>query len=402
MKNADVLTISQLNFYIKSLIDGDGNLNGLLVVGEISNFTDHYQSGHFYFSLKDKNCTIKAVMFASYARRLRFRPENGMRVLVKARVSVYEPSGQYQLYVQDMQPDGLGALNLAFEQLKNRLANEGLFDVSRKKPLPAFPMKIGVVTSPTGAAIRDIRHVLSRRFPLAQIILSPVLVQGEEAAGQIAAAVESFNKKNEVDLLIVGRGGGSIEELWAFNEEIVARAVAFSKIPVISAVGHETDFTICDFAADLRAPTPSAAAELAVPDKREVKRALLVYRQMLEKNVRLRLKGCEVALKQLVQRNNLVSPVRMLENRKLQLAFLEKRLKDSVVELSFAKKEQLQRAAAKLQVLSPLKSLTRGYSFAVSKNGQILKSVQSVRESERFVLKMTDGEICCKVDERNG
>ena len=402
MKNADVLTISQLNFYIKSLIDGDGNLNGLLVVGEISNFTDHYQSGHFYFSLKDKNCTVKAVMFASYARRLRFRPENGMRVLVKARVSVYEPSGQYQLYVQDMQPDGLGALNLAFEQLKNRLANEGLFDASRKKPLPAFPMKIGVVTSPTGAAIRDIRHVLSRRFPLAQIILSPVLVQGEEAAGQIAAAVENFNKKNEVDLLIVGRGGGSIEELWAFNEEIVARAVAFSKIPVISAVGHETDFTICDFAADLRAPTPSAAAELAVPDKREVKRALLVYRQMLEKNVRLRLKGCEVALKQLAQRNNLVSPVRLLENRKLQLAFLEKRLKDSVVERSFAKKEQLQRAAAKLQVLSPLKSLTRGYSFAVSKNGKILKSVQSVRESERFVLKMTDGEICCKVDERNG
>ena len=266
MKAPLVLTIGQLNAYVKSLLDGDDNLNHVYVSAEISNFTNHYRTGHFYFSLKDENAVIRAVMFRSSAQRLKFLPQDGMRVIVRGRVSLYEWDGQYQLYVDDLQPDGVGALNLAYEQLKEKLSKEGLFAPERKKTLPRYPMRVGVVTSPTGAAVRDIINVLSRRFPLAQIILQPVQVQGADAPGQIADAIRLFNEKKAADVLIVGRGGGSLEELWAFNEEEVARAVAASEIPVVSAVGHETDFTICDFAADLRAPTPSAAAELCVPD----------------------------------------------------------------------------------------------------------------------------------------
>ena len=266
MKAPLVLTIGQLNAYVKSLLDGDDNLNHVYVSAEISNFTNHYRTGHFYFSLKDENAVIRAVMFRSSAQRLKFLPQDGMRVIVRGRVSLYERDGQYQLYVDDLQPDGVGALNLAYEQLKEKLSKEGLFAPERKKTLPRYPMRVGVVTSPTGAAVRDIINVLSRRFPLAQIILQPVQVQGADAPGQIADAIRLFNEKKAADVLIVGRGGGSLEELWAFNEEEVARAVAASEIPVVSAVGHETDFTICDFAADLRAPTPSAAAELCVPD----------------------------------------------------------------------------------------------------------------------------------------
>ena len=261
-----VLSVSQLNRYVKSIIEQDYNLQTVFVQGEISNFTNHYRTGHYYMTIKDEYSSIRAVMFKSANSRLRFMPENSMNVIIKGRVSVFERDGQYQLYIDDMQPDGAGALSLAFEQLKNKLAAEGLFDESRKRPIPRFPERVGVVTSPTGAAIRDIINVISRRFPAAELILCPVQVQGASAAGQIKAAIELFNAKKAADVLIVGRGGGSAEELWAFNEEPVARAVAASEIPVISAVGHETDFTICDFAADLRAPTPSAAAEIAVPD----------------------------------------------------------------------------------------------------------------------------------------
>ena len=240
--NVNVLTVSQLNFYIKSILDSDANLENIFLTGEISNFTDHYQSGHFYFSLKDNKSVVKAIMFAGFARRVKFRPQNGMKVIVRGRVTVYEPSGVYQVYVEDMQPDGVGALNLAFEQLKEKLLKEGLFDTKTKKSLPKYPQKVGVITSETGAVFWDIQNVMKRRFPLAEIVFQPVLVQGEGAAEQIIGAIKEFNEDALCDVLIVARGGGSIEDLWAFNDENLARAIADSKIPIVSAVGHETDF----------------------------------------------------------------------------------------------------------------------------------------------------------------
>ncbi len=261
------LTVTQVNRFLKSLIDGDGRLSDIYIAGEISNFTQNARSGHMYFSLKDESSAIKSVMFASAAGRLRFRPEDGMRVIIRGRVSVYEPAGQYQLYAEEMQPDGVGALSLAFEQLKARLAAEGLFDRGRKRPIPVCPMRIGLVTSPTGAALQDMLNIIGRRWPTCETVLCGVQVQGAGAPGQLIAALKTLNLLDACDVIIIGRGGGSMEDLWAFNHEGLARAVAASKIPVISAVGHETDFTICDFAADLRAPTPSAAAELCTPDR---------------------------------------------------------------------------------------------------------------------------------------
>lgn len=277
-----VLTVSQLNYYIKSVIENDPRLGVVLVSGEISNLTDHYRSGHIYLSLKDQRCVVRAVMFAGNARRLQFRPQDGMKVLCRGRISVYEPSGQYQLYIEDMQPDGVGSLALAFEQLKNKLGQEGLFDQSRKKPLPRFPRTVGVITSPTGAAVQDIRNILTRRFPNINIILCPVLVQGDGAPPQLIDAVRKLDAEGRCDVIIIGRGGGSIEDLWAFNNETLARTIAACRTPVISAVGHETDFTICDFVADMRAPTPSAAAELAVPDVRELRAYYQSQRQYLQ------------------------------------------------------------------------------------------------------------------------
>ena len=265
-----VYSVNELNSYVKRILDNDENLKHIFVTGEISNYKAHY-SGHLYMTIKDESASVKAVMFAGNASRLRFRPENGMKVLIFGTVSLFPRDGSYQLYISDMQPDGMGALSVAFEQLKKKLAAEGLFSDSYKKPIPKFPTRIGVITSETGAAVQDIFNVLSRRFPSAEVVLRPTQVQGDGAAQDIAKAIYVFNEYNAADVLIVGRGGGSIEDLWAFNEEVVARAVFASEIPVISAVGHETDYTICDFVADLRAPTPSAAAELAVPDRLELK-----------------------------------------------------------------------------------------------------------------------------------
>ncbi|MDE6839137.1 MAG: exodeoxyribonuclease VII large subunit, partial [Acutalibacter sp.] len=260
--SSTLLTVTQVNRFLRSLIEGDGRLADITITGEISNFTQNSRSGHMYFSLKDSQSVLKSVMFAAAARRLAFTPQDGMKVIIRGRVSVYEPSGQYQLYAETMQPDGVGALALAFDQLKERLAGEGLFDPERKRPLPSWPMRIGVVTSPTGAAVQDILQILGRRWPVAEVVFCPVQVQGDAAVPQLILAVEKLNHARACDVIIIGRGGGSMEDLWAFNNESLARTVAWSQIPVVSAVGHETDFTICDFAADLRAPTPSAAAEL--------------------------------------------------------------------------------------------------------------------------------------------
>ena len=276
-----IISVSQLNYYIKSLLEADDKLRYVFVTGEISNLTDHYSSGHIYLSLKDDKAVIKAVMFSFSAKNLKFRPQNGMKIIARGRVSLYEPSGQYQLYIEDMQPDGIGSLTIAFEQLKKKLEAEGLFDPKHKKPLPQFPKVITIITSPTGAALQDIRNVLGRRWPYSQVQIIPVLVQGDGAASMLTRAVTEADACGDSDVIIIGRGGGSIEDLWAFNDESLARAIFACRVPVISAVGHETDFTICDFVADMRAPTPSAAAELATPDRYQQYDLLAQQRQYL-------------------------------------------------------------------------------------------------------------------------
>lgn len=396
MSNGVVLSVSQLNRYVKSIIEQDMNLQTVFVQGEISNFTNHYKTGHFYMTIKDEFSSIKAVMFKTANMRLKFMPENSMNVIIRGRVSVFERDGQYQLYIDDMQPDGTGSFSLAFEQLKNKLAKEGLFDAEKKKPIPAYPARVGVVTSPTGAAIRDIINVISRRFPMTELILCPVAVQGDYAAPQIKAAIELFNAEKAADVLIVGRGGGSVEELWAFNEEMVARAVAASEIPVISAVGHETDFTICDFAADLRAPTPSAAAELAVPDSFQQREMFYgAIRRMNSAmadrlgNERAVLELHKAALKRL-------SPQNYIDNLRVRCDRAAMEM-DSVVRHEMTvKSKNLSELCAKLDAMSPLKILARGYSVA-SKEGRIISDINSVAAGDKINVRVSGGEMECEV-----
>lgn len=391
-----VLSVTQLNTYIKSIIDGDSLLRSLYVVGEISNFTNHYRTGHFYLTLKDENCAVKAVMFASANRRLKFMPENGMKVIVRGRVSVFERDGQYQLYIDDMQPDGLGALNLAFEQLKNRLAQEGLFDERFKKPIPYRCTRIGVVTSATGAVIQDIRNVISRRYPLAEIILAPVQVQGASAASQIADAIERFNSGDYADVLIVGRGGGSLEDLWAFNEEIVARAVFKSRVPIISAVGHETDFTICDFVADLRAPTPSAAAELAVPDIREDIAFVQTVVYECEANLLQRVNDEKERLEMIKERLRYRSPSMLIDQKIQTVDTLMTSALLSVQRKLDLETARLSSTAARLDALSPLKVMARGYSI-VTKDEKVVASSKALKKGDRITVGFSDGERKCEV-----
>ena len=391
-----VLSVTQLNTYIKSIIDGDSLLRGLYVVGEISNFTNHYRTGHFYLTLKDENCAVKAVMFSSANRRLKFMPENGMKVIVRGRVSVFERDGQYQLYIDDMQPDGLGALNLAFEQLKNRLAQEGLFDERFKKPIPYRCMRIGVVTSATGAVIQDIRNVISRRYPLAEIILAPVQVQGASAAPQIVDAIERFNSGDYADVLIVGRGGGSLEDLWAFNEEIVARAVFKSRIPIISAVGHETDFTICDFVADLRAPTPSAAAELAVPDIREDIAFVQTVVYECEATLLQRVNDEKERLEMIKERLRYRSPSMLIDQKIQTVDTLMTSALLSVQRKLDSETARLSSTAARLDALSPLKVMARGYSI-VTKDEKVVASSKALKKGDRITVGFSDGERKCEV-----
>ncbi len=395
-----LLTVTQLNTYIRSRFEEDEALSCVFVRGEISNFTDHYRSGHLYFSLKDERCAVRAVMFSRYASRLRFHPEDGMRVIARGRVGVYEVSGQYQLYVEDMEPEGLGALSLAFAQLKAKLEKEGLFAAERKKQIPRFPETIGVITSPTGAAVHDIFTILARRYPLARVVFCPVLVQGEGAAPQIVDALGRMNKLGCVDTIILGRGGGSAEDLWPFNEEPVVRAVAASRVPVISAVGHETDFTLCDFAADLRAPTPSAAAELAVPDRAELLENLNNLRARMKNAVFSKLGKERQRLDGLTQRRAMRSPIEPIEIERERIDRLTEALISRMRKKTEEAKAALARSAGKLDALSPLAVLKRGYALVYDRNGHAVSGVGKIREKDKILVRMNDGGLQCTVDEK--
>jgi exodeoxyribonuclease VII large subunit len=399
MQNTLVLSVSQLNRYIKMNFDADENLANIFISGEISNFTNHYRTGHLYFTLKDDSAAVRAVMFNSSAKRLKFMPEDGMKVIARGRVSVYEASGQYQLYVDDMQPDGVGALNLAYEQLKEKLQKEGLFSEHHKKPLPPYPEKVGVITSPTGAAVRDIINVLGRRFPYAEIVFCPVLVQGEGAHLQLTDAVNLFNSERAADVIIIGRGGGSIEDLWEFNDEGLARAVYNSEIPVISAVGHETDFTICDFVADMRAPTPSAAAELAVPDANELQYALSALKNRMFLNVSSGIADRRSRLEYLTSKGVLKSPDEMLSNRSQRLDTAFSKMLSSYENRIGGKKVEFISAATALSKLDPMSVLMRGFAFVSDKNGKNVYSSQALAKGDKINVRFHDGSAVCEVKE---
>lgn len=391
-----VLSVSQINFYIKSIIENDGSLQFVLVTGEISNLTVHQRSGHIYLSLKDSNSVISAVMFAGNARRLKFRLENGMKVICRSRISVYEPSGRYQLYIEDMQPDGVGALTLAFEQLKKSLAQKGLFDNAHKKPLPKFPKTIGVITSPTGAAVQDITNIIRRRFPSADIVLAPVLVQGESAPEQLVRAVNKFSASKIADVVIIGRGGGSAEDLWAFNDEQLAYAVYNCETPIISGVGHETDFTVCDFVADVRASTPSAAAELAVPDRQELMSYYFKQKQYISAMLDRKIKTAQLRLENQQRRMSASSPKLKAEQLEKQLSAKSEKLTRFMNIYISNKENKLVAAKGKLDGLNPLNVLNRGYAIA-EKDEKIITSSKQLKDGDDFTVILSDGKINAKV-----
>ncbi len=394
-----ILTVSQLNFYVKTMLDSDSRLRSVYLKGEISNLTDHQRSGHIYFTLKDAKSALKAVMFANSAKYLKFRPENGMTVIVKGRISLYEAAGTYQLYADDMQPDGTGAINLAFEQLKKKLSEEGLFDESRKKPLPSYPKKIGVITSPEGAALQDISKILKRRYPIGTIVLCPVQVQGEGAARQMTEAVRKLNRLKCADVIIIGRGGGSAEDLQNFNDESLARAIAASDIPVVSAVGHETDFTICDLAADVRASTPSAGAELVSPEIDVMRAETEYYCQKIHSLTEAKLNSERRRLDTLAKSGVLRSPFEYVNTKKMMLDLLSRSLMLSYTAILSAEKQKFAEINAKLDALSPLKVLYRGYSVVMNQ-GKVIHSIKSANVNDNVDVMMSDGVLKCSVTER--
>jgi exodeoxyribonuclease VII large subunit len=443
MSNPQYLTVQALTKYIKRKFDADPHLSDIYVKGEISNFKQH-SSGHMYFTLKDNKARILAVMFAAANRKIKFSPENGMNVLLRGSISVFEGSGQYQIYVKDMQPDGVGALYLAYEQLKEKLSEEGLFAPDKKRTLPAYPNVIGVITSPTGAAVRDVITTIKRRYPIGKIILHPALVQGEKAAESISAAIQKANELKQADVLIVGRGGGSIEELWAFNEEIVARAIYHSEIPIISAVGHETDFTIADFVADLRAPTPTGAAELAVPHIEELmervlnRKARLIrsasdllrherkrlefiersyifrnpYRlyepklqqldrlnERLTRETRQMVDHSSRTLSSLKQRLQHTSPSQQIKHERDRFNRTKRDLLTSTQRIVKEKQQEFARKITVLEALSPLKVMERGYSLAYNENETLVKSVDQAKEGSQIQVMLSDGTLSCTVDQ---
>lgn len=394
-----VLSITQLNEYIRGKLDDDALLNGIAVRGEISNYKV-YPSGHHYFTLKDESASLKCVMFKGNAIRLRFRPDNGVKVIAMGKISVYPRDGVYQLYCTAMAMDGIGDLYAAFEQLKTKLASQGLFDPAHKKPIPKYPGVIGIVTSSAGAAIHDMLRILRKRYPLAEVRLLPVRVQGVEAPGEIAAAIRYANHHKLADLLIVGRGGGSIEDLWAFNDERVAYAIYESEIPVISAVGHEPDVTISDFVADLRAATPSNAAELAVPDQDALRQNLDAYSLSMAAGLNRQLRSARQHLDVLSKSPALSSPTGYLDQKRKNLQLLQNRLVSAESRIVEQKNRSFVSLTSKLDAMSPLKVLTRGYAMVQTGGGEVLKSVKQVQPGDNMKVNFSDGSVIATVTEK--
>lgn len=400
METPYTYTVSALNRYIKDIVSRDINLKAITIKGEISNFTNHIKTGHFYFTLKDDTASIRAIMFKGNASRIRFNVENGMKVIITGSIQVFERDGVYQLYCDTLEPDGIGALYLAFEQLKEKLSKLHLFDIEHKKPIPKMPKKIGIVTSKTGAALQDILNILNRRYPICSVLLISTLVQGENAPASIINSISLAQAVGDIDLLIVGRGGGSIEDLWAFNDEGVAYAIYNCTIPVISAVGHEIDFTIADFVADMRAPTPSAAAELAVPDINELKSKISNYEYLINGYTSARLKASFDRLKANYDRLKVLSPVSKVNTSKNELDAKLARLNLAIGAVVEARSQAFLNATSTLEALSPLKVLNRGYSITFLNDKPILKT-SDIKIGDKVRTKINNGEILSIVEQIN-
>ena len=395
--NNSTLTVKQLNLYVRSLLEGDLRLSNVAVSGEISNFKNHYTSGHLYFTLKDGDASINCVMFRAYASRVKFQIENGMKVIIRGKVSIYERDGQYQLYAEEMLPEGIGDIALMFEQIKKKLQNEGLFDSANKRPLPKFPKRIAVVTSKTGAAVQDIMNILTRRWPVAEIILCPVSVQGELAVPSMLNALDELYEKAIADVIIIGRGGGSVEDLWAFNSEDLARKIYESPVPVISAVGHETDFTICDFVADLRAPTPSAAAELCVPELSEFYANLLGIEAFLKKDLLQKYNLAASKLSGLANLQMFKSPYEyFINSRAEEIDRTCDKLQDCAAKSLEKAENKLLNKVTALDALSPLKALSRGFT-AVKLQDKAITSIKDINLNDSLTLTFSDGSASCTV-----
>ena len=395
----NILSITQVNEYIRSKMDIDPLLTAVAVRGEISNYK-LYRSGHQYFTLKDENSAFKGVMFKGNAFRLRFRPENGMKIIAFGKISVFPRDGAYQLYCTALNVDGVGDLHAAFEQMKAKLAAQGLFDEAHKKPIPRYPSVIGIITSSAGAAVHDMIRILRKRFPICKVRLIPVRVQGVEAPGEIASAIAYANAYKLADVLIVGRGGGSIEDLWAFNEEIVARAIYSSEIPIISAVGHEPDVTISDYVADVRASTPSNAAELVVPDQNTLMQTFDSIRESMTGILLQKIKSHRLHLSALSSSSVLRSPQAYIENRQNSLALLNNRLNSGYSAILNKHRQRFVMQTAKLDALSPLKVLTRGYSVAQSQDGTVIHSVSQINLGDNVIISVSDGKIQATVEDK--
>lgn len=397
----NVITVTQLNTYIKAILDENPVLKTIYVQGEISNFKHYYKSGHMYLTLKDKNCQLKAVMFASHAARLKFIPEDGMSVICRGRISAYEKDGVYQLYIEDMQPDGIGSLSIAFEQLKEKLEKEGLFDASYKKSIPKYPKKIGVATSNMGAAIEDIKNITKRRYPVAELVIAPTIVQGDLAPDDIVKSLELLDSIKDIDVIIVGRGGGSLEDLWAFNTEKVARAVFSCKKPVISAVGHETDFTICDFVADLRAETPSAAAEKSVPDIHNLFSLIENAESRMLYSINKRIEFESQRLDFIANESIIANFNEYFDNKNDVLTAIRDELSDAFENKLNDCKYNLGILSGKLDALSPLAVLARGYAAVKTAENKLIKSKKDLKINDKINVEFIDGSALCTVDEVN-
>ena len=400
MADRYIFTVTELNQFIKDLLDNVPPLTDLLLRGEISNYK-MYPSGHHYFTLKDGQCAVKCVLFKGSAMKLRFRPENGMQVIASGRISVYPRDGAYQLYCTGLSPDGVGDLSVAYEQLKEKLRLEGLFDEAHKKPLPPYPQRIAIVTSPAGAAIHDMIRILRRRYPIAKVLLLPVRVQGTDAPAEIAGAIRYANRHQLADVLITGRGGGSLEDLWAFNDERVARAIYDSEIPVISAVGHEPDVAISDFVADRRASTPSNAAEIAVPDQREIYRRLDALQTRMVQSEQKRVKALREQFEKTSRSRALQDPMAFIDDKRMLLDYTQKNLAALAQHQMAQRTQQFTALAAKLDALSPLKVLGRGYAVARNEQGQILRAAQEAAAGEKIEVLLGQGSLNCTVNACN-